>query len=542
MRKRIGFTLSILLALFLILPSGAGAEEAKGIEGLKATVNNAAKQVTIEGNVQSGTAINVTLRVFDPKDEIDYIDQIKSADNGKFSFVFTLSHTLTGTYTAYVGAENLVQPEMIKFDYKEEGSNGPGENGGNDGGGSGTDTVPPADTDLFQLQADGSIKAVISTKLEQNGVTAVGALSEQDLNKGLAKAKADQKGMKKAIVELKENQGATKYAFDLPASFLSANANITFEVRTPQATVVLPGNMLQKTDITGKQFRFIIAKGDLAQVKESVKNQIGDRPVIELLAEIDGKVVHWSNSAAPLTVKVAYTPSAGEDSGRIGALSLMDQGKVETVSQAAFITTDKIVQFQTNHTGRYAVAYTDNSSMGSFEDLAKYPWAQEAIEKLAAKGIVKGTSATTFSPAQQVSRADFILMLVRGLDLKADADSSFSDVQTTDYYYEAVGIAQKLGIVTGVNSSQFNPKDKISRQDMMVMAARALEVSGKEIQGKAEDLASYKDAGKVADYAVSSVADLITKGLIQGDGDLIHPHSQATRAETAVFVYRMLNL
>lgn len=556
MKKHAGFMIAALFALFLMLPLSAGAEEAAAIKGMKAAMDKTTKKVSIEGMVVGSSAVNVTLKVLDPGGEIDYVDQTKSAENGKFSFAFTISSSLKGTYTAYVGTERLSEPEKITFEYKDGSPGGGGDNGGVGGGGNGGsggngsgaggNPTAPSDSDLLKLQADGSVKAVIETKLEQDGTTAAGAVGEQDLQKGFAKAKAGQEGKKKAIIELKERKEAKKYALDLPVSYLSAHPEWIIEVRTPKAAAILPGHMLQEMEAKGKNFRFIIAEAKAEGVEKKVKEQIGPRPVIELLAEMDGKAIRWANELAPVTVKIPYSSGVNEESARIGVLDISEQGQAKAVPQAAYNKADQFVQFRTGHTGTYAVINTGMESSTpeskSFEDLGNYPWAQQAIGELAAKGIVKGTSPKTFSPADQVTRADFVLMLVRALDLQADAAGGFADVKPNDYYYEAVGIAKKLGIVTGISGERFEPKAEITRQDMMVMTARALEASGKRIQGKKEDLAGYQDAAKVADYAATSVAGLISQGLIQGSNGLIHPHSHATRAETAVLIYRIFRL
>ncbi|WMT41905.1 hypothetical protein RE628_05515 [Paenibacillus sp. D2_2] len=204
MNKRSVFMIAMLTALFLMLPLSAGAEEATAVKGLKAMFDKTTKKVTVEGAVMGISAVNVTLKVVDPKGEIDYVDQIKSAEDGKFSFAFTLSSSQRGTYTVYVGAENLIEPEKVTFEYKD-GSTSGGDGGGG-GGGSSVNSNPPASHDMLQLQADGSVKAMIETKLDQDGVTAVGVISEQDLQKGVAKAKADQEGKKRVIIEPKEQK------------------------------------------------------------------------------------------------------------------------------------------------------------------------------------------------------------------------------------------------------------------------------------------------------------------------------------------------
>lgn len=187
-----------------------------------------------------------------------------------------------------------------------------------------------------------------------------------------------------------------------------------------------------------------------------------------------------------------------------------------------------------NSGGKMAVA--------QFTDLGKHVWAQEAIEQLAALGIVKGTSAATFSPAEQVNRAEFIVMLVRALDLEADGSSTFSDVPAEAYYSEAVSIAKQLGIVTGIDGSRFAPAAKITRQDMMVMTARAIQAAkGQAILGDSASLQGFKDTAAISDYAVESIAGMVEQGLIQGDREMLKPRDQATRAEAAVFMYRLLS-
>ena len=180
----------------------------------------------------------------------------------------------------------------------------------------------------------------------------------------------------------------------------------------------------------------------------------------------------------------------------------------------------------------------------NFTDVSsKYDWASEAIATLYTQGIIQGTSERTFSPASNITRADFVVLLVRALGLTAEGSDNFTDVRETDYYYEALGIAKQLGIVTGVDGSTFNPKGEISRQDMMVIVARALQAVEKlNIEGMEVDLSGYADGSKVASYARDSVAALIREGIIVGDGNSIHPTGTATRAEAAVIIFRIYEM
>ncbi|MNV38537.1 Endo-1,4-beta-xylanase A precursor [compost metagenome] len=175
-----------------------------------------------------------------------------------------------------------------------------------------------------------------------------------------------------------------------------------------------------------------------------------------------------------------------------------------------------------------------------FNDLAGYDWAKKEIEALASVGIIKGTSDTSFSPGANVSRADFVSLLVRALKLDGEADGNFNDVGPSDYFYKEVGIAKKLGIAQGTGDNRFDPKKSISRQDMMVVAARAMKIAGKMLDESDSDLSRFSDASEVAPYAVAPLAQLIKKEIILGDNGKVNPKDTAVRAQAAVIIYRIL--
>lgn len=182
------------------------------------------------------------------------------------------------------------------------------------------------------------------------------------------------------------------------------------------------------------------------------------------------------------------------------------------------------------------------NSKVTFDDLEGYAWARMEIETLATSGIIKGTSSTTFSPGAKITRADFVSLLVRALQLDAEVEGSFTDVKQTDYFYKEVGIAKKLGIAQGTGDDKFEPRKSISRQDMMVTAQRAMKIAGRMVDEQDSDLSSFSDSKNVSAYAVSPLAQLVKKGVIKGYNDMIKPKDTAKRAEAAVIIYRILNI
>lgn len=180
---------------------------------------------------------------------------------------------------------------------------------------------------------------------------------------------------------------------------------------------------------------------------------------------------------------------------------------------------------------------------GRFKDLENYSWAKDSIETLAAQGIINGTGIDTYSPGVNITRGDFVTLIMRAIGLKADVTSNFSDVSKNDYYYNELGTAKKLGIITGVGNNKFNPKQSISRQDMMVITTRVLELAGVPLTpAKVSDLKGYSDVSNISTYAENDVATLVKSGIVGGSNGKINPLGYTTRAEVAVMLYRVVNM
>lgn len=177
-----------------------------------------------------------------------------------------------------------------------------------------------------------------------------------------------------------------------------------------------------------------------------------------------------------------------------------------------------------------------------FDDVdEKWHWAFAEIDALYEAGVVNGVSSRLFSPSRNIKRADFILMLVRAFELTAESDGNFDDVQPGIYYYDALSVAKALGIAKGVGTGNFNPESPITRQDMMVLVTRILEYIGKPLESSNKsDLDSFSDNTLVSAYAIDSVAMLVGSNLIIGSNGRINPQNNTTRAEVAVFLFRVL--
>lgn len=184
-----------------------------------------------------------------------------------------------------------------------------------------------------------------------------------------------------------------------------------------------------------------------------------------------------------------------------------------------------------------AVKFTD---LGACES-----WAGEAIAKLTAAGVINGTSETTFAPDADITRGEFLAMLMRMLEVtEVEAARDFADVPADSYYYSEIMQARALGITQGVDaeSNRFAPDAAISRQEMVTMTIRAMEITDYlKLRGVRDDLSGFQDAKQVAEYALDSMQKAVGQELIQGDNEQLRPADNTTRAETAVFLERIFS-
>lgn len=180
----------------------------------------------------------------------------------------------------------------------------------------------------------------------------------------------------------------------------------------------------------------------------------------------------------------------------------------------------------------------------TFDDITSH-WAQKSIEQLASKRIVNGVTAQEFAPNQQITRAEFITMLVRALSLQTAVDSQFTDVQSDTWYNEAVDKAYQIGLVQGYADGTFRPNELLTRQEMSIVIARALSIVNQDFQisGEyADQLVKFADRAQISTWAQQYIATLVQYGVVQGtSAHTFAPLNVSTRAEAAIMVSNLLS-
>lgn len=406
---------------------------------------------------------------------------------------------------------------------------------GNPGGPVGT--IAPSPTASPASMAKPTEQADIAVKGAMNAAGAVtAAVSEQALKEALQKAAGAQ-----VAIQLDAVSGAKEYQLSLPSAVLEdLPAGQSLLVKTELASVTVTSTMLAglETPPAGS-IALVIGRADPASLPAEAAQAASGKPVLELAFHVDGKPATWSGSPVPATITVPYQPTASELArpDLIVVWHVGDNGNISVIPSSRF--NNGAVTFETTHFSHYAVVY----SPVTFSDTASYPWAEKQIEALAARGIIEGTSRDTYTPVANIKRADYLHLLVKTMGLTAEFSSTFDDLSPNDYYYTSVSIAKKLGITEGAEGNSFYPAAEITRQDMFTLTYRALSLPGAvKVQGTAVDLQGFADASSVASYAADSLAALYKAKLLEGDGSRLQPLAPATRAETAVLMYRIYQM
>ncbi len=178
-----------------------------------------------------------------------------------------------------------------------------------------------------------------------------------------------------------------------------------------------------------------------------------------------------------------------------------------------------------------------NISGKLFADVTEDLWAYSYIKTLKDAGVVSGDEKNCFNPEENVSRQEFVKMLLTALkiDIGSNAELNFADVSESDWSYAYIRKAVELGIVRGISETEFDKTSSITRQDMAVMCVRAMKAAGSKIIYSSAG--SFSDSEQIAEYAEGSVGAMLEKKILSGyDDNTFKPNKNALRSEAAKII------
>ncbi|KAA8784353.1 DUF4959 domain-containing protein [Paenibacillus amylolyticus] len=413
-------------------------------------------------------------------------------------------------------------------------SSGNGDGGNASGSNIPAPTAPPASTGGSEPVVMDNGQINIKPVVNENGVSKV-KLSPDTVKRALDRTTGG-----KLQVRVEGDQSLNELTVELAVDprLTSATSKVgSIEINMGSAVVTLATERLGSGISTGKTLGLSVMRMAANQLPAGTQARLDDKVVYDIKLTMDGTKLTEFDGRDDLVIALPYTLKASENPNNIIVYDVKDNGERRVVMNGKYNAGTGQVEFKPTDLSKYTVAYVATS----FQDVTQ-GWAKDAISALGARGIVKGVGDGEFNPKAQVTRAEFITMLMNVLELSDEsAAASFSDVEQGDWYHGNIATAQKLGIVNGKPDGSFGVHENITREDMAVMVYKAIRL--KQLKLPDREARAFKDKANIANYAKQAVEAMRGASIINGVGnDEFAPKKTANRDEAAVMIYNLWSL
>lgn len=213
---------------------------------------------------------------------------------------------------------------------------------------------------------------------------------------------------------------------------------------------------------------------------------------------------------------------------------------IETVDDFFNITQEAVESFR--------------SSRQTFNDTHSGDWYYDDVKELSARGIVKGYEDKSFKPNNQITRAEFLIMVLRasGNDnfdnnsgfLDEYPQSNFKDVKTSDWFHKAVEEGTSNGLIKGYSDNSFHPNSPITRAEATALLNKMIKFKyGEDISLPVRAFSDPFSDVKPSDWYYEDVQRIYGYSIIDGDsnGTSFSPNRYLNRAEASKIINKTLN-
>jgi glucan-binding YG repeat protein len=426
-------------------------------------------------------------------------------------------------------------------------------NGGGGGGSSSGENSTTTTTTAPGKTPDQPVTAAVSVTATagKNGTASV-AIPEKSVTDAIAKAKADAKAQGKTA-----NGTTVALNIIMPKGATSLMANLTHNslnslVSAGGTSLELNGSPVKVT-FDAKALAEIQkqSSGNIsinivpnAKLSSAAKTMIGTRPVYDMTVNYtkSGKnATVTSFGGGTATVSIPYTLGKKEAVGGLYAVYMDEKGNATRIVGSVYDTNSSCVIFTTTHFSRYGVGYTAPSA--KFTDISSH-WAKESIDYVVGRGLLSGTSETTFTPNSAMTQGMLVTALGRlaNVDTKAYTTSSFTDVKADSTFRPYIEWAYKKGIVQGTGNGKFEADRAVTREEIAVIFSNYAKATGYTLP-VTRTATAYADASSIGSAYKTAVTAMQQAGIVMGDtGNKFNPKASATRAEVSSMLSHYIKL
>ena len=285
---------------------------------------------------------------------------------------------------------------------------------------------------------------------------------------------------------------------EIPAGALSGTDDLEVKIERIKEPPTIPAGFKLLSDV----FEFSIGGKQSYDFAKKVKIKLGFDP--EILDQVEMPAVYYYDEVQSRWEKIEGTISDGT------------------------------ITVEIDHLTKFTIMALLKPGKLQFSDIVGH-WAQDDIEKLVALGAINGYPDNSFKPDNNITRAEFTAVFMRSLELSLQNGNIFAD--TADHWAcDIISTAAHHGIVNGYDDNTFGPDDPITREQMVAVIVRAIELVPET--GKLD----FIDNDRTSDWARGSMDIAVENGIINGYPDnTIRPQGLATRAEAVTVVVRALD-
>ncbi|MDN3439781.1 DUF6359 domain-containing protein [Planococcus sp. APC 3900] len=169
-----------------------------------------------------------------------------------------------------------------------------------------------------------------------------------------------------------------------------------------------------------------------------------------------------------------------------------------------------------------------------FKDVSDKAWSYPYIKDLFNRDLIKGKSDTIYAPKDNLTRLQAVTILTRimELEIKGNEKSPFKDISDIPAVHrKEINAAYQAGIINGVTTTQFKPRDYITRAQFALMLNRVYELKNDEY--KVSKYAPFKDYGRYNKETKEAITVLYELKIVEGYNGKYMPAKFTTREETA---------
>jgi len=526
-------SIALLLCMVAVPVSTASAEDIADL-----TASCSAGVVTVSGTIGTTADKPVTIKVYPTgsADTILHVDQINTGASGRFSFMFKLSSATSGqSYTASVRGDGFTAPDTVAFTYSAAAVTPPPTPGGGGGGGGGTTPTTPTAPGTVTV-GGGSVDKQTSTV---DGKTVETFTVKTDVTKQITDAK--DKGKDTVDIQVPASNTATT-VIQVPNEVLNSAQGMSVNISSRNVSLELPKTLVDALAKSGQDLNITIERGTASEATAQlggVKGAEGAK-VLGNPTHINTPIKGNTTVTLPLEgITIPTEPAAQKAFLDSLAILAVHSDKSKELIQGTIVYENNIpvgISFEVDRFSLFAIikkADEPTKPVVTLTDISGH-WAQANIEKLVAAGAISGYPDKTFKPDANISRAEFAVTLVKALKLAPKSGKVFNDT-AKHWAKDSIATAQAYGIINGYSDTQFGPDDKITREQMAVMVAKAANLTA------GANAKTFTDAAKVSAWAKDAVIATSSNGIINGypDGSF-KPQANATRAEAVTVIAKVL--